>query len=190
MGRGRAKKRGVFTASHSFLSSPSGSTTAPCRSPAPRVAFALALAYLRSPYRSLGCSRKEEPDIHPHFASSLARTASKGMENGRSLGREGIQPVKLVELRPLYKVFLWPVPSGEQCQLGSSNWKEGLVWLRKDRVVVAWIGTIPVVYRKVLGFLPKNDFSMMTGSRNPDQLDQIDGSPAGNSLRQPPQKWS
>ena len=53
MGGGSVDMRGALTASHSFLSSPSGSTTAPCRSPAPRVAFALALAYLQWSHQSL-----------------------------------------------------------------------------------------------------------------------------------------
>jgi hypothetical protein len=113
---------GALTASHSFLSSPSGSTTAPCRSPAPRVAFALALAYLRWSHRSLSRRTRtrgaRSTAISHVLAAPRRRKKSKGRGEERFLEMVEIPPVKLVELCTLHKVFLRPDPRGGRGQQG------------------------------------------------------------------------
>jgi len=47
----------VLTASHSFLSSPSGSSTASCKLPAPSVAFTVACRAMRIRGQSENCSK-------------------------------------------------------------------------------------------------------------------------------------
>ena len=82
-----------------------------------------------------------------------------------------IPPVKLVKLCPLYKVFLRPVPRRGRGQLGVTAGTR-----LACRGCVGWNDFCGLVHLKVLGFLPKNDFSMMVDSHDPDQSSV--GSPA------------